>query len=483
MASRSQRPVLAIALGALLPAIALGAVALYAQGKASPAKAAAPPVTVPVQQPAALTTPLLSVRRSPSVLAQDLRTDLLVANATPLADSIGASSCLSLSLDGRELVARNNDLLVIPASNLKIITAAVALEVLGADFRFTTTVVGPAPINGVVDGDVYLVGGGDPVLSEQWYTQPNASRQRPPMHATSVEGLADALVAAGVAQVTGRIVGDDSRYDTERYPPDWANDVRVSLDGGAVGALVINDSRSTNDAQSDQPAAKAAQTFAALLDDRGIAVGGSDASTAPAGLGVLASVQSAPLTDILNELLATSDNLTAEMLVKEIGVAVAQSGTRAAGLQAMLDRLNTWGVPITGLVFADGSGLSHDNQLTCAALAAVLRRGSATDGVGAALAVAGQEGSTLAGSFEQAGLVGVLQAKSGTLHNPNEVKSLSGYFVVSAPDEIEFVLLLNGASAVDYATAWGQLAEALLATAAGPEPDALGPSPWTAGTP
>ena len=149
----------------------------------------------------------------------------------------------------------------------------------------------------------------------------------------------------------------------------------------------------------------------------------------------------------------------------------------------MLDRLNTWGVPITGLVFADGSGLSHDNQLTCAALAAVLRRGSATDGVGAALAVAGQEGSTLADSFEQAGLVGVLQAKTGTLHNPNEVKSLSGYFVVSAPDEIEFVLLLNGASALDYATAWGQLAAALLATAAGPQPDALGPRPWTAGTP
>lgn len=386
-----------------------------------------------------------------------------------------------MGMDDVERVARNTDVAVIPASNLKIITAAVALDVLGPDFTFSTTVVGPAPINGVVEGDVYLVGGGDPVLSEQWYTQPSSSRKRPPIHATSVEALADALAAAGVTQITGQVLGDDSRYDTERYPPGWANDVRASFDGGAVGALVVNDSRSTNDAQSDRPAVKAAQTFAQLLDKRGIAVGGSDAGISPTGLGVLASVQSAPLTAILNELLATSDNLTAEMMVKEIGLAVGQSGTRDAGLQAIIDRLNAWGIPTAGLMLTDGSGLSHDNQLTCAALAGVLRRGSATDGVGAALAVAGQDGSTLADSFEQQGLVGVLQGKTGTLHNPNEVKSLSGYFV-TAPDEIEFVLLLNGGSAIDYATAWDQLGAALLATAAGPQADALGPLPW-AGTP
>jgi len=481
MPSRSQRPALALALGALLPAVALGAFALYADVKADPAKVAAPPPTVPVQQPAALSTPLLSVRRSPSLLARDHRGDLLVAAAAPLVESIDGTSCLSLGIDDTELVTRNSDVLVIPASNIKIITAAVALDVLGANHVFTTTVVGPAPVNGVIDGDVFLVGGGDPVLSEEWYTQPSSSRKRPPLHSTSIEGLADALVTAGVTQIAGQVLGDGSRYDDERYPPGWTNDVRVSFDGGAVGALVVNDSRSTNDSQSDQPAARAAQTFAGLLDDRGIAVGGSAAGTAPAGLGVLASVQSAPVTDILNELLATSDNLTAEMLVKEIGVASSQGGTRVAGLQAIVGRLVAWGVPSTGVVFTDGSGLSHDNQLTCATLSGVLRRGSATDGVGAALAVAGQEGSTLAGSFVQEGLVGVLQGKTGTLHNPNEVKSLSGYFV-TAPDEIEFVLLLNGASAIEYATAWDQLAAALLATAAGPAPATLAPLAWVAGT-
>ncbi len=480
MASRSFRPVLAITLGALLPATAFGAFAFYAHDRATPAPLAAPPATVPVAQPAALATPLLSVRRSPTVLAQDRRADLLIAAAGPLADSVDGSSCLSLGLDDRELVARNSDLAVIPASNLKIVVAAVALDVLGPDHVFTTTVVGPAPVNGVIEGDVYLVGGGDPVLSEQWYTQPSGSRKRPPIHATNVEALADAMVAAGVTRITGQVLGDDSRYDAERYPPGWANDVRVSFDGGAVGALVINDSRSTNDSQSDQPAAKAAQTFAGLLTTRGITVGGSDVGTSPGGAGVLASVQSAPLTDILNELLATSDNLTAEMMVKEIGVAVSQSGTREAGLRAMLDRLNSWGIPSTGVVFTDGSGLSHDNQLTCTALAGVLRRGSATDGVGAALAIAGEDGSTLADSFKEDGLVGVLQGKTGTLHNPNEVKSLSGYYV-TANDEIEFVLLLNGVAATEYSTAWDQLAAALLATSAGPHAETLMPLPWAGG--
>jgi D-alanyl-D-alanine carboxypeptidase len=68
----------------------------------------------------------------------------------------------------------------------------------------------------------------------------------------------------------------------------------------------------------------------------------------------------------------------------------------------------------------------------------------------------------------------VLQGKTGTLHNPNEVKSLSGYFL-AGPDELAFVLILNGPSAVDYTSAWGRLAEALLATAAGPSPELLAP--------
>ena len=475
MAGHARRPVLVLSIGTLIPAIVLGALALVAHDKARPATVATPPSTVPQVLPAALPTPLLSVRRSPTVLASDHRADLLAASVAPLADSIDGSSCLSIDVDDRQLVTRNTDLAVIPASNLKIVVAAVAVEVLGVGFTYTTTVVGSAPVNGVIEGDVYLVGGGDPVLSEQWYTQPAENRKRPPMHATSVEGLADALAAAGITQITGQLLGDGGRYDDERYPPGWSNDIRATTDGSPVGALVIDDSITSSGSQGSDPTTRAAQTFVALLEDRGIAVGsGAGSGIAPVGLGVLASVQSASLTDIVNEMLATSDNLTAEMMVKEIGVSVAQSGTRTAGLQAITDKLASWGLDPTGLVLTDGSGLSHDNQLTCATLAGVLERGTATDAVGAGLARGGQEGSTLADAFGQEGLVGVLQGKTGTLHNPNEVKSLSGYYVTGV-DEVSFVLILNGPSATAYTSAWDELGAALLAAAAGPSADLLAP--------
>lgn len=474
MPSRSRRPMVVLTAAALLPAVGLGSLALYAQAQAEPVVVAAPAVTVPALQPAPLPTPLISVRRSPATLAADRRGDLVAASMATLAESVDGSSCLAVGLDDRPIITRNGDLAVIPASNLKIVVAAVAVDVLGPGSTFTTTVMGPAPVNGVIDGDVYLVGGGDPVLSQQWYTEATANRKRPPMHATDVGALVDALVAAGVTSITGDVLADDTRYDSERYPPGWADDIRASADGTPVGALVVNDSLSQSGAQSKDPAASAAATFVGMLRDQGIQVAGSGVGAATTGLGVLAGVQSAPLTDIVNEMLATSDNLTAEMLVKEVGVAVAQSGTRVAGLQAILDRLTAWGVPTAGLAFTDGSGLSHDNQLTCTALASVLQRGSATDAVGGGLARAGQAGSTLADAFVQDGLVGVLQGKTGTLHNPNEVKSLSGYFV-AGPDEVSFVLILNGPSAVGYTAAWQQLAEALLATAAGPSPELLAP--------
>ncbi|MDP2292722.1 MAG: D-alanyl-D-alanine carboxypeptidase/D-alanyl-D-alanine-endopeptidase [Actinomycetota bacterium] len=473
MARPARRPVVVLAALALVPALALGGLVVFARAQ-SPAESIAPPESsVPVTLPAALATPLLSARRAPDALADDRRRDLLLGSAAALAGSLDGSSCLVLGLDDRVVVNHNVDQPLIPASNVKIITAAVALEVLGPGHTFTTTVVGPTPVDGVIDGDVYVVGGGDPVLSERWYTEAAAGRKRPPFHVTDVNLLADALAAAGVTRISGRVLGDGSRYDDERFPPGWSDDIIASPDGAPVGALVINDSYTSSGARGSEPTASAAATFVALLAERGIEVDdGSGVAVAPAGQAVLASITSAPLTSILQEMLTTSDNLTAEMLVKEIGFVASQQGSRASGLSVFLDRLTEWGVATAGVVFTDGSGLSRDNQLTCAALAAVLIRGSATDPLGAGLARGGQAGSTLVDSFTGAGLADVLQGKTGTL---SEVKSLSGYFMVGA-DEVEFVLILNGASAADHQARWDQLAAVLVATASAPAADALAPA-------
>ena len=472
MPRRARRPVAALSGLALVPALALGGVVLIARGESQPS-ATTTTSSVAQERPDALATPLLSVRRAPTPLAADRTADVVAAAATPLAEALDATSCLSLSLNDRLVVERNSDVVLIPASNVKVVTAAVALDVLGAGTTFTTTVVGPAPVDGVIEGDIHVVGGGDPVLSERWYAQPAEGRQRPPLHVTDVNLLADALVAAGVTRVNGAVLADDSRYDDERFPAGWNDEIRRSADGAPVGALVINDSFLSSGARGDNPTDSAARTFLGLLAERGIEVtGGFGSAVAPAGAAVLGSIASAPLSTLLNEMLATSDNLTAEMLLKEIGLATTQQGTRAAGLQAMAERVASWGVPMAGVTFTDGSGLSRDNSLTCAALAAVLQRGSAADPVGAGLAIAGQDGSTLADSFQQQGLEGVVQGKTGTLTG---VKSLSGYFV-SGTDEVAFVLILNGDSAPLFQPLWDQLGSALLTVTTGPAASALGPT-------
>jgi D-alanyl-D-alanine carboxypeptidase/D-alanyl-D-alanine-endopeptidase (penicillin-binding protein 4) len=405
-------------------------------------------------------------------LAVERRTALLAHALQPLGAAVDPTSCMAVAIDDRPIAGTNTDLQVIPASNLKVVTATAAVQVLGAGTVFTTKIVGAAPVDGVVQGDVYLVGGGDPLLSEQWYTQPSATRKRPPLHATSVEALADQLAAAGVTSITGAVLGDGSRYDDETHPPGWGKDVRATGDGVPVGALVVNDSISRSGGISGDPAKNAASTFRALLRDRGIAVGG-DAGTgvAPDAAGVLATVTSVPLSEVVNEMLATSDNLTAEMLVKEIGRTVVSPGSRTAGLQVISDRLVQWGVPAGTFTLADGSGLSRENRITCAGLLAVLERGSATDVIGGGLAKAGDAGSTLDGKFTEPGLAGVLQAKTGSLTG---VKALCGYFP-AGDGEVGFVLILNGSAAQQFAGPWQQLGQALLTAASAPTAAALAP--------
>lgn len=472
MSRRARNPMLVVAAVALVPAVGLGALAAVAAANDAAVAVPVTSTTVASVLPDALATPVLSIRRAPTPLADDRRTDVVTDAMQPMAGAVDPTSCFAASLDGERVAGTNTDQLVIPASSLKVAVATAAVEALGAGSVFTTRVVGPAPVGGVVDGDVYFVGGGDPLLSEQWYTQPSATRKRPPLNATSMEALADAVVAAGITSINDDVLGDGSRYDDERHPPGWSSEIQATIDGVPVGALVVNDSTNEGGAIASDPAEHAASVLRRMLRDRGVTVAG-DAGTgvAPTDLAALATVTSQPLSAVVGEMLTTSDNLTAEMLVKEIGVATAGAGTRVDGLRAVGERMVSWGIAPDSFVLTDGSGLSRDNLISCASLLAVLARGDSTDVVGAGLARAGQDGSTLDGRFEQPGLAGVLQAKTGSLTG---VKALAGYFPVDG-GEVEFVLILNGPSAANFAAPWDALGAALLATTGSPAADALAP--------
>ena len=185
----------------------------------------------------------------------------------------------------------------------------------------------------------------------------------------------------GHARSPAELVGDGSRYDDEFYAPTWADADHVTAgraDRRPAGQRLLAD---TAGSSAKDPALGAATVLAQLLVDRGITVGEPSTGIA-AGGATIAEVQSQPLSAILAEMLTTSDNNTAEMMLKEIGYKAKGQGTRTPGLQVVMERLAAWGVPTVGVIMVDGSGLSDANRVTCAAILGVLEHGSATDAVG-----------------------------------------------------------------------------------------------------
>jgi serine-type D-Ala-D-Ala carboxypeptidase/endopeptidase (penicillin-binding protein 4) len=483
---RGPGPWIVLALVAVVPVVALVALRSWSTSQ-DDGNEAAPPTeqdTARATPSPALSTGMLAFRRVPAIISRELNSDAFASAVNPLLGSLNDRSCAAVSVDGEPIGERNADLAVIPASNQKIPIAAAALERLGADFRYTTTVVAAsAPVDGIVDGDLFLVGGGDPLLSSDWYPISNLELN-PVTSPTSLDALADRVAAGGVTRITGSVVGDGSRYDDEFFAPGWGEGV-AGLEGGPYDALMANDSRVQGDPlRAGDPSEAAAREFTLLLEARGIDVGAVAATgTAPPGAVELASIDSAPLSDVVAEMLANSDNNTAEMMVKELGYTVAAPGTREAGLGLVRGQLADWGVDVAPIVLVDGSGLSVDNRLTCDAVLTVLQRSGFESPVGQGLPVAGQTG-TLASVFVDHSVAGRLRGKTGTLNNPPfnvdppAVKALAGYLPVDGGSAVEYVLILNGPTISDqseYRPVWDGLADVLDTYPAGASPAEVGP--------
>ena len=478
-------PLLGLMVLTLVPVAALTALLLWSDGQADEHEAAdgsnAATFDAPSEPGPALSTSVLAYRRTPSSLARLGADNELATSLEQLAFFIDQRSCLAVSVNGRPVGSWNGNLGVIPASTNKVLVAGAATELLGADYRFTTSVASPAPVDGVVDGDVFLVGGGDPMLVAADF--PADDDAPDPSVTTSLDALADAVVAAGITSIRGSIVADGTRYDDQFVNPAWGNGVAY-VDAGPIGGIVVNDGRTVGrSGRQRDPADAAAREFARLLRDRGVNVSnGSEAGLLEPGTPVIASVESAPLSAIVADMLTRSDNDTAEMLLKEIGAVGAGAGTTDAGLQTLDTSLRSWNVPMAEIVLADGSGLSANNRLTCDALIAVLDHLADTAAV-EGLPVAGRTG-TLVDEFLGTPAEGVLVAKSGTLRNPPadadppEVKALAGYYDAPNGDVLEFALVLNGTGYVTidgYVGFWSALAEQLASHPTGPDSSVLGP--------
>src|SRR5712664_3342027 len=143
---------------------------------------------------------------------------------------------------GETLYVQNADKYFVPASNMKLFSTALALAKLGPDFRFHTTLEtrGTLSNEGVLNGDVALVGRGDPNLSNRRFPYQLKEEFDGPPEKVLAE-LADALLAKGVKEMAGDVIGDDSYFPRERYPNGWEIDDMVWDYGAAISSIVVHD--------------------------------------------------------------------------------------------------------------------------------------------------------------------------------------------------------------------------------------------------
>ena len=346
----------------------------------------------------------------------------------------------------RPVYARNVSTQLAPASNMKLVTSAAAVMGWGAEHRFATELYGPdVPVaDGVVYGDLYLRGLGDPSLSTLPF-------QRRELHLTtaSFEAFARSLKREGVKKIQGGVLGDSSWFDKLMTVPSWETGLR--LECGPLSAL-SGDQGLDDGNRVKAPAVWAARLMTKALTNAGVKVRGKPGSgRVPSTSRFVKRQYSAALPGIIKRMNKESDNFFAEMLLKGLGKDFYGAGSTAAGAKASRAALDACGVETGTYIIEDGSGLSYGNRLTAQGIVKLLgamRQRDDFDVYYASLAIAGKDGS-LEDRMRGTAAAGNAHAKTGTL---NIAVCLSGY-VESANDHLVAFSILMNSSFMDWTRA------------------------------
>lgn len=398
---------------------------------------------------------------------------------------------------GRTIAAHRADVPLLPASTMKVVTAAGILTTLGPQGRFRTRVDATAPIDvdGVLRGDLLLVGGGDPALATDEYTR----WVYPARPATPLASLADDLIVAGLRRVDGEVVGLAPGFTGPARADGWPDryfssfDARyasgLTIDGGLRTILTYPEPEPDEDAPDgdtvgagpdpaegsgtadadeqdpapdedpddlgpptvtvdhvQDPAAHAAAELVRLLEERDVEVAGASRSgevTAPT-VGRLATVHSPRMDELLRFTVERSDNHLADGMFQTIGRVRTGEGSWARGDRALRQVLDRFQIDHEGAVFADGSGLSRDDRLSPRLLVELDR--TMTDGPVAEtwvslMAVMGETG-TLRQRLRGTVAEGRFRGKTGTLR---DVTALSGAAIGDDGARYHLAVLANDA--------------------------------------
>ncbi|NWA23465.1 D-alanyl-D-alanine carboxypeptidase/D-alanyl-D-alanine-endopeptidase [Pseudomonas gingeri] len=402
--------------------------------------------------------------------------------------------------NGGKLVCEYNpESRLVPASSLKLVTTAAAMDVLGADYRFSTTLLTTGVQQGnVLVGDLYLRGTGDPSIRQEDY-----------------RALAADLARKGITRVRGRLILDDTAFDRERLGLGWDSQdeqqyysAQISAlsvspnDDLDVGSILVNvrssgprqpvrvsftpDNRymsvlnrattgrgplsvsrvhggnllridggvpkgaeRTAQVSVWEPTGLVADLFRSALLQSGVAMEGNTllGQATPPGAKVLVEHQSAVLADLMAPLLKLSNNNMAEILLKSMGRKTTGAGTAQAGAAAVNGFLHARGVSSVQLLQVDGSGLSRGNQISARTLSDLLlvaRSRPWFQSWYAALPVAGNPERMIGGTLRKrlAGTAAAnnLHAKTGSMRS---VSSLAGYVTNRDGRLLVFAMLTN----------------------------------------
>jgi D-alanyl-D-alanine carboxypeptidase/D-alanyl-D-alanine-endopeptidase (penicillin-binding protein 4) len=425
---------------------------------------------------------------------------------------------------GKTLYARDDKSPLNAASNVKIVTTAAALSLLGPEYRWRTTIAvagppsgPPLPGGGEIGGDLYVRGSGDPTLSTE-----------------DLSAIAGELVGLGLHKVKGALVIDDSLFEGGYVPPAYEqkNDSTASrtassaasLDGNVVAVTVIpgpaagaaarivvdppspyftiagrvvtaasGPAAPAVDTKEDGPHTRVnvtgrirlgadprtiyrrvanpslffGQTLRQMLERRGITVvGGVRVGASPGqGLRVLAAHDSAPLAVVIQDLNKRSNNFAAEQLLRTMGAEVGgRPGSWDKGLKAVARYLGGIGLKTGTYQMTNGSGLYDSNRFSANQIATILRAASHDFRISAeflaSLAIAGTDG-TIAHRMGSTLAERYVRAKTGTLAN---VSCLSGFAGSPGHLPLVFSILVNDvANPNDARRAQDRVAEILVA--------------------
>ena len=415
-----------------------------------------------------------------------------------------ASICISVSDNqtNEKLVESKPQLSLVPASILKTITTATALEVFGPDFRFQTTLSYSGTVrNDTLLGDLQIIGGGDPTLSSGYFPETKIFQDK------WIKALQDKHIKV----IAGNLILDATIYEPHPIPNTWVwEDIGNYFGAGASGISVFdnlyeihlksedNSGKPTkvigvnpeipnleltnevlsSDSNRDEayvfgspeenkrvirgtipknqpdyivkasvpnPSVLLASKFRKKLSANGIAILGNTKFEKAVGSGELSIVQSPPLKDIIRVTNHESVNLFAEHFLKHLAFQKTGYGTTEDGCQFVLQFWKEKGLDMTGFFMNDGSGLSRFNAITASQIVDVLNYMKTKSAYSAdfyqSLATVGN--GTLTAFKSEDFPNQCLRAKSGSM---TRVRCYAGYLTSVSGRQLSFAIMLNNFS-------------------------------------